>query len=233
VSAPSGRRPRSRARAAPAHSRDNEASSFTPILFDFMARVPGAVGVVLVDIDGEAVDYAGRRDPFDLKLAGAHWQIVLRDLLALTALRQLGTPQALLVRGERRSFIVHALPDGYALVLLLGRRAGFTAATRAFEVCERALATEAGWPVVGRSRWFALHVVANRSGRPTRVRDGEAEYKVEIVGRVAGLARREEGWRVRLQQGPELTLVREPGAHWYADEPLAALFPPAPPAPPP
>jgi hypothetical protein len=201
-------------------------------LLDFVARVPGAVGAVLVDTDGEAVDYAGRRDPFDLKLAGAHWQIVLRELLSLPSLRPLGTPRAVAVRGERRSFIVHALPDGYALVLLLGRRAGFAAATRAFEVCERALALEAGWPLMGRSSWFALQVVANRTGRPTRVQDGTAEHRVEIVGRVAGLARREEGWRVRLQQGPELTLVREPGGHWYADEPLAALFPPAAGAPP-
>ena len=221
-------RRRSRSRTAPTHSRDNEASSFSPILMDFVARVPGAAGAVLVDVDGEAVDYAGRGNPFDLKLAGAHWQIVLREVLAVAELRGLGAPRALAVRGERRSFIIHALPDGYALVLLLSRRAGFAAATRAFEVCERALAIEAGWPILGRSTWFALQVVANRAGRPMRVRDGDAEHKVEIVGRLAGLGPREEGWRARLPQGAELTLVREPGGHWYADEPVGALFPPPP-----
>jgi hypothetical protein len=225
----SGKRGKRGGRAQPAGSppRDNEASSFAPILRDFISRVPGGVGAVLVDVDGEAVDYAGRVDTYDLKLAGAHWQIVLRELVDISGRFSLGMSRALAVRAERRSFLVHALPDGYALVLLLGRRAGFTAAARAFAVCERALATEAGWPIAGHSgRWFALHVIATRAGRPSRIREGTAEQRVEALGRLAGLAPREAGWRVRLEQGAELTLVREPGGHWYADEPVAPLFTP-------
>jgi predicted regulator of Ras-like GTPase activity (Roadblock/LC7/MglB family) len=198
-------------------------------LSDFIARVPGASGAVLVDFDGEAVDYAGRVDPFDLKLSGAHWQIILRQLVALSKKVNLGGPRALAVRGSHRSFIAHTLPDGYALVLVLGRRAGFTAATRAFAVCERALANEAGWPSPTAARsatWFALHVVANGAGRPARIREGTEEYRLEVVGRVTGLAPRESGWRVRLQHGAELTLVREPGGHWYSDEHVRSLFPP-------
>jgi predicted regulator of Ras-like GTPase activity (Roadblock/LC7/MglB family) len=215
---------RGRARAAASPCRDNDASSFSPILLDFIARVPGAIGAVLVDRDGEAVDYAGRVDTYDLKLSGAHWQIVLRETRALAMHFDLGATQVLAVRGERRSFIVHALPDDYALVLLLGRRAGFTARRRAFAVCERALAHEAGWPVAaGPVGWFAAQVIEGRAGRPSRIRANGQEHAVEVVGRLTGLAATENGWRVRHDQGGELTLIREPGGHWYADEPVEAL----------
>ena len=216
---------RTRAQAVASAGRENDASPFTPILFDFIARVPGAIGAVLVDRDGEAVNYAGRVDAYDVKLAGAHWQIVLQETGALSARRSLGVPRVLAVRGERRSFIAHALPDGYALVLLLGRRAGFTAAARAFAVCERALANEAGWGAPARSAsWFAAQVVEGRTGRPTRILANSQEHAVEVVGRITGLASREAGWRVRLEQGAELTLIREPGGHWYADEQVAQLL---------
>jgi predicted regulator of Ras-like GTPase activity (Roadblock/LC7/MglB family) len=215
---------RARARATAPPARDNDASSFSPILQDFIGRVPGAIGAVLVDRDGEAVDYAGRVDTYDLKLSGAHWQIVLKETCALTDRSGLGVPRALAIRGERRSFIVHALPDDYALVLLLGRRAGFTAAARAFAVCERSLAVEAGWRILVRSpTWFAANVAEGRTGRPMRLREGGHELGVEVLGRLAGLAPRERGWRVRLEQGAELTLVREPGGHWYSDEPIGAF----------
>jgi hypothetical protein len=217
------RAPRKRARAA-ASTRDTDASSFSPILLDFISRVPGALGAVLVDGIGEAVDYAGRGDPYDLKLSGAHWQIVVRELLEIAQRRALGVPRSLAVRGERRSAIAHPLPDGYVLVLLLGRRAGFASSARAFAVCERALADEAGWPLGARSpTWFSAQV-ATRAGRPARLRDRDSEHSLEVLGRVAGLAPREEGWRVRVEHGAELMLIREPGGHWYADESVAALF---------
>jgi hypothetical protein len=46
---------------------------------------------------------------------------------------------------------------------------------------------------------------------------------LEILGSLAGgLAKRERGWRVRVDSGVEATLVREPGGAWYADEPISA-----------
>ena len=49
-----------------------------------------------------------------------------------------------------------------------------------------------------------------------------------MLGRLAPLGPRERGWRVRLENGAEVTLVREPGGHWYADEALESLFTPTP-----
>ncbi len=230
---PAARRRRPGRPKRPHHSRENDESPFTRILLEYVSRVPGALGAVLVDLDGEAVDYAGRLAPFDLCSPARTGRSLFASSSRSARGPEIGTPRALSIRSSQRSFIAHALPEQYTLVLQLGRRAGFTAATRAFAVCERALASEAGWPLpsVARSAtWFAIQVVANRTGRPTQIRFRDTDYRLEVLGRLAGLGRRETGWRVRLQGfGAELTLVREPGDHWYSDEHIAALFPTVPP----
>ena len=48
-------------------------SSFSRTLGDLVRRFPGCYGAVLVDMDGEAVDYAGREEPFELRMAAAHF----------------------------------------------------------------------------------------------------------------------------------------------------------------
>jgi hypothetical protein len=184
--------------------------------------VPGGIGAVLVDRDGEAVDYAGRADAYDLKLAGAHWQIVLRQVIDLATRHSLGALRLVAIRGERRSFIAHVLPDDYVLVLILRKRAGIAPAVRAFAVCERSLAREAGWHAAATSAtWFAANVREGRGGRPAQLVVGNEEHSLELLGRLTGLSRRESGWRVRLGHGAELMLVREPGGLWYADEEIA------------
>ncbi|MFO0660249.1 MAG: hypothetical protein U0165_10530 [Polyangiaceae bacterium] len=45
-----------------------------------MWTAPGALAAVFVDVDGECVDLAGRGKEFDLKVAAAHWRILLHDL---------------------------------------------------------------------------------------------------------------------------------------------------------
>ncbi len=41
-----------------------------------------------------------------------------------------------------------------------------------------------------------------------------------MIGAVMGLSVRERGFRVRTDEGAELTLVRETRHRWYADEPV-------------
>lgn len=208
----------------PVHARDMDASTFAAILHDLVARVPGAYAATLVDREGETVDYTGHGDPFDLKLAAAHWQIVLAECVRFTAAASFGATRSIVIRGARRSFIIHALPEDYALLVLLGRRAGFSPLTRAFSVCERALIREARWTPPPRpphsARWFAVTVGLSRAKRPARVASSDAIHDVEVLGalRAPHLASRELGYRVRTPSGLEFTLVREPGGFWYADE---------------
>ena len=164
---------RSPRRVAPPITRDTAPSTFAHILSDLIGRVPGALAAVLVDNDGEAMDYAGEVDPFALKLAGAHWQIVLAQAVRFfrsEPAAAFGRMRSLVIRGASRSFLVHALPDDYVLVVLLRRRT-FLSAERAYTVCERALSYEAGWRIRARgpaTTWFAVDIVATRGGRPTK-----------------------------------------------------------------
>ena len=202
-----------------------EATSFARILHDLIARLPGAYACALVDLGGETVDYAGVVNPFDVKVAAAHMRIILNDLDEFGAI---GKPRWLVLRGERRSFVARQLPDGYALVVMLRRRAGFTASARAYAACERALAAEAGWsPPDDGASWFAVGVQVDRRGRPILVDAGPTAraVQVEVFGAVVGLPRNERGFRARTAAGGELTLVREAGNTWYADEDLEALDP--------
>lgn len=217
-------------------SRDEQVSAFAPMLADLVRRVPGAISAALVDLEGETVDFWGTLEAFDIKIAAAHLQLALGQL---TQVRNLGVVKTLMIRGERRSFVVRAQPEDYSLVVVLRRRAGFTATRRAFAVCEAAIAQEAGWPV-GEPPWYGVEVTRDRRGRPARLRWPSAGSSAppnergkkarlargiatEVLGTIAGLQPTERGYRVRLSTGKEVTLVREAGGFWYADEPLADM----------
>lgn len=193
-----------------------EPTPFTAILDKVIGRIPGAYGAVLVDSEGETVDYAGLVVPYEIRVAAAYLQISLRQLEDVPAL---GVPRFMIVRGAKRTVVARALPYGYVLGLLLRRRAGFGASQRAFSEAERSLAREAGWPAPAGRAWFAVEVKVDRRGRPVRV---EPDVTVEVIGTVMGLSAREEGFRVRTASGLELTLVREARRTWYADEELEA-----------
>ena len=201
--------------------RDTDATPFTTILEALIDRVSGAVAAAIVDSQGETVDYAGRGEPFDLRVAAAHVQIVLASLQRFAAL---GEPSWIVIRGGRKSVAASVLPDGYVLVLLLRPRAAFTISTRALKVCMQALAEEAGWRAFAKREgakqrsWFEVAVETDRRGRPILI--GPKKIPVEVLGAVMGLSVRERGFRVRTAEGSELTLVREPRQRWYADEPV-------------
>lgn len=199
--------------------RDTDTTAFTSLLAELIARIPGARAAALVDADGESVDYAGDLDPFDVKVAAAHFRIVLGELDQVPLLRSAHT---LVVRGRARSFIVQSLPDRYAVVIVLRRGAGFASGARAFTVFERALQAEAG---IGQRRPApsCTPVIVERGarGRPEAVLGADGlSHRLEVLGSVMGLRPRERGYRVRLATGFETTLVREPGGSWYADDAL-------------
>ena len=196
-----------------ASARDTDETPFTTILAWLLGRIPGAYAAALVDELGETVDYTGVGDPFDIRIAAAHSQLLLQAVGRL----RLGEPRFIVVRGTDKSLLMRGLPEGYALALLLRRRAGFAdlMARRALAACERALAKEAGWTVAGPS-WVAAEVVDDARGRPISV--GRCAARLEVMGALVGLARGERGYRVRTSEGTELMLVREPTGHWYADE---------------
>ncbi len=215
--------------------RDTAPSPFAEILTEVVARVPGALGAALTDEEGECVDYTGLADPFDLKVAAAHFTIVLAE--AAARVQPLGALRTVLVRASKRSFLVHALHDKYALVMLLRGRTAVAATSRALGLCERALAAEAGWPAPAGPYWYPIHV-ESRGRRPARIASAVSGprtrvhgpgaprmHGLEVLGAVVPAVARERAFRVRLDGGAELTIVREAGGAWYADEALPTARP--------
>ena len=56
--------------------------AFAEILRALVARSPGARAAVLVDSEGETVDYAGEADAFELRILAAHMTIARTNLVA-------------------------------------------------------------------------------------------------------------------------------------------------------
>jgi len=210
---------------ASAPKREQGESAFSRILADLVLRVPGARGAALVDRDGETVDDAARSDSFGMRVAAAHWRIVLAELQASGAL---GDPSSFAVRTARASFVVRALPDRYALILWCGRTFGPEHHERALSACLHGLAVEAGWKGVRAAPWYAVEVVRDDGGHPIALQTEAKEQPLDVIGRYRqSLGWRERAWRVRSAAGVEAMLVREPGGFWYADEPLLERRPSA------
>jgi hypothetical protein len=180
-----------------------------------VSRVPGARAAVLVDVEGETVDYAGRGEPYALRVAAAHWRIVLEQARSSPA----GATWVAAVAGAV-GFRIQALPDGYAVLLVLTPGVGLpSTCERAMAACGAELAREAGWGWEVDSAWYGLDVVTDDRLRPAAIRRGSSVEPLEIIGRLAaGLRSREQGWRVRTPHGIEANLVREGASRWYVDE---------------
>jgi hypothetical protein len=208
-----------RRKSEPAGGRSQDQSPFGKILGRLLDLAPGVSSAVLVDSEGEAVDYAGVLPEFDAKVTAAYFRIVLNEALSCLSSTR-GALQHVVVRARKRSFLVRSLPDGYALVVILKRNA-FGISFRAIDISERELCKEAGWPMpLSRgTSWYPVEIETAPPDRrrPSRMRTDTAWEGIEVLGSIVGLGR-ERGYRCRLRSGAELTLVREPAGTWYADE---------------
>jgi hypothetical protein len=205
--------------------RDQDPSSFFGILESLLRAAPGILGAALVDGEGETVDYAGELPPFQIKVAAAHLRLILDEVVRGGGIA-FGTPQEIAIRAEKGTFVIRSLPDGYALVIVLARRA-LVLSARAVDRIERDLSAEAGWALSPRKpNWYPVEVepAARDRRRPARIRAGAAWESVVVIGTVVGLAR-DRGYRVVLRSGAEVTLIREPHGAWYADEPVLEVEP--------
>ncbi|HYO96202.1 MAG TPA: hypothetical protein VER33_16905 [Polyangiaceae bacterium] len=205
-----------------ANARDQGTSPFGSILTR-LCEGSGAIAAALVDAEGETVDYAGRANPFELRVAAAEWRLVLAVLEGQRA-AQGSVTHELVVRGAQQSFAVSALSEGYALILVLGRHA-FRTSRRALSQAAEELQREAGLSGLAppdRWRWqrVAVRSPAEDDRRPEAVWYDGAWRFVTILGRVQGrdLGPQEVGYMARFMAGPEMILVREPLGKWFAGD---------------
>lgn len=200
-------------------ARDQDVTPFSEIL-ERLRAATGVKSAALVDAEGETVDYSGRGDPFDIRILAAEWRLVLQHLKET---KILGGSYEFVVRAREKSFLVEALPEGYALVLELARRSTGVS-DRALAEARKRLLAEAGFPGEDDPRGNWSHVLVEeepgQSRRPLRMEtDDEALQEVTVLGRIpSARLLNERSFRVRLSSGRECTLVREPLGHWYREE---------------
>lgn len=117
-------------------------STFGDILQRMVERVPGAVGAVFTDWEGEPVDQFAHIPPLDIQLVGAHWGIVFLQATARLAKHGLGAVDELLIEGERAMVIVRSVTDGYFVVLATKREAHLATALRELSKTAASLRSE-------------------------------------------------------------------------------------------
>jgi predicted regulator of Ras-like GTPase activity (Roadblock/LC7/MglB family) len=214
--------------SVPPEGRDQDATSFAEILQELLSVEPRAVAAVLIDSEGETVDYASSLPSYFAKVAAATLRVVLDDVAAACGKLDWGALTQAVIRARRRSFFVRPLPDGYALVLVLRRRV-VNVSTRAVVLAACRLCKEAGWPTPAEESipWHVAEIETRPSDRfrPLQMKAGDGWESLEVLGSVVGLAAEsgETGYRCRLQGGAEVTLVRESTGTWFIDQPARGL----------
>jgi hypothetical protein len=215
-----------RAESKPPEGRDQTPTTFSEILQHLLWLEPRATAAVLVDGEGETVDYATSLSSYDTKVAAANLRIVLEDITVCWSKVAPDDPLThILVRARQGTFFVRPIADGYALVLVLRRR-NFAVSSRGVAWATRLLSKEAGWSAVSEEvlAWHPAEVElhATKRFRPSQIKINDTWERVEVLGSIVGLGR-EKGFRCRLQSGAEITLLREPTGIWFADQPAQGL----------
>jgi len=199
--------------------RDQALSTFAATLGRLCDVLP-AHAAALVDGEGETVDYAGRLTPYETRVAAAEWQLVAAGLKEGDA--SLSPPiEELLVRARNGSYAAFSIDEGYILVLLLPKRA-FSVSRRAVIEAIRELCKEAGLAVPARyfgEHWYHVEVQEDEETRPTSVWLEQKWMPALVIGRFSqpDATFVERGYRVMLEDGNELTLVRERLGRWYRE----------------
>jgi predicted regulator of Ras-like GTPase activity (Roadblock/LC7/MglB family) len=109
----------------------SEMTPFAEILRDVVGAVPGALGAVFSDWDGEPVDQFALLEPLDIQLLGAHVGLVLNDIKRATEAVQAGAAGEIIIRAERAQLLLHVVDAKYYVVLALTRDAPTAWACRA------------------------------------------------------------------------------------------------------
>jgi predicted regulator of Ras-like GTPase activity (Roadblock/LC7/MglB family) len=94
-------------------------SAFAEILAELVGQIPGAVGAVFLDWDGEAVDQFSHIPLMDILLVGAHWGLVLRLVQDCMKKYAWGETELVVLNGPETDIIIKPITDEYSMVLAM------------------------------------------------------------------------------------------------------------------
>jgi len=115
---------------------------FQGILKRLVEDTPWAVGAILVDWEGEAVQEWCRCDPYEMRLTGAHKGIILTRLKEMEGSAQVGAIEDVAVTASERHLIVGCIDADYSLVMDVGRACPVALALYHFRTAVRQLKKE-------------------------------------------------------------------------------------------
>lgn len=90
---------------------------FKKLLQGMLDQLPGAVGAIIADWEGEAVDQVARIDDFEIKVLGAHKGIILTRLREALERLDGGQLEEVLIHFEQGKTLITPLSEDYFLVL--------------------------------------------------------------------------------------------------------------------
>ena len=119
-------------------------TAFTSILRRTVERVPGAIGAVFADWDGEAVDHVNvtRGPDTELLMIGAHYGVVLNHVQSALHLFHFGEAEEIILQHARMDLVLRAVRRGYFIILATAAGAHLATARREVLAAASALASE-------------------------------------------------------------------------------------------
>jgi hypothetical protein len=208
--------------------RDQTESAFTAMLRHAWLSVPWIIALVFVDNEGECIDYVSSIDPYEAKVTGAHLHVLMR---ALRDQPHAFGGEAVLLRVEcaRRELWGRRITDEHMLAALVHPGADTLQLASILARCAREFRSEVG---VRAPSWepdkTLLEVVVRRAigwGYAPKAysQDGIHVAITDVLGRwVEPLENRDEElvcFRVRTEEGIELTLMHDPDADGWQMRP--------------
>ncbi len=95
---------------------------FNYLLTNLLADVPGALGAIFLDDEGEAIEWVTRHgEPYEIKVEGAFHSIFKRRLAGPVQAMGGGAMVAYEIQGRRLAALTRVLPGGYYVVLVVER----------------------------------------------------------------------------------------------------------------
>ena len=94
---------------------------FHDILKELVENVPHAVGAIVVDWEGEAVQEYSHCDSYDIRFVGAHKGIILTRLRETRGESVGGQIEDVVVSAEKQHLLIGAIDKDYSLVFQVER----------------------------------------------------------------------------------------------------------------
>ncbi|SDZ89537.1 Predicted regulator of Ras-like GTPase activity, Roadblock/LC7/MglB family [Desulfuromusa kysingii] len=115
---------------------------FKSLLKRLLEDIPGALGAIIVDWEGESVDHVTRVDDYDIKVLGAHGGIILSQLKDTLSRIDSGELEQVVIRAGEKKILISPLTEEYLLILELGQAAIAARAAYKMHLCVDALRDE-------------------------------------------------------------------------------------------